>query len=32
MNKILRRAEERELEIIGEAMSRIDKIDTEIRI
>ena len=32
MNKILRRAVERELEIIGEAMSRIDKIDTEIRI
>ena len=31
-NKMLRRAVERELEIIGEAMSRIVKIDPEISI
>ena len=31
-NKMLRRAIEREFEIIGEAMSRIDKIDSTINI
>ncbi len=31
-NKMLRRAVEREFEIIGEAMSRIDKINPEITI
>jgi uncharacterized protein with HEPN domain len=31
-NKMLRRAVERELEIIGEAMSRIDKLDKHIAI
>ena len=31
-NKMLRRAIEREFEIIGEAMNRIDKIDSEINI
>jgi uncharacterized protein with HEPN domain len=31
-NKMLRRAVEREFEIIGEAMNRIDKIDTEINL
>ncbi|RLD40125.1 MAG: hypothetical protein DRI86_15830 [Bacteroidetes bacterium] len=31
-NKMLRRAVEREFEIIGEAMSRIDKIDKTISI
>lgn len=31
-NKLLRRAVERELEIIGEATNRILKIDTEINI
>lgn len=31
-NKMLRRAIEREFEIIGEAMNRIDKIDSEIKI
>ena len=31
-NKMLRRAVEREFEIIGEAMNRIDKIDPEIII
>lgn len=31
-NKMLRRAVEREFEIIGEAMSRIDKIEPEINI
>ena len=31
-NKMLRRAIEREFEIIGEAMSRIDKIDPDIQI
>ncbi len=31
-NKMLRRAIEREFEIIGEAMSRIDKIDSNIDI
>jgi uncharacterized protein with HEPN domain len=31
-NKMLRRAVEREFEIIGEAMNRIDKIDTELNI
>ncbi len=31
-NKMLRRAIEREFEIIGEAMSRIDKLDNQINI
>ena len=31
-NKMLKRAVEREFEIIGEAMSRIDKIDSDINI
>lgn len=31
-NKMLRRAIEREFEIIGEAMSRIDKIDPDVQI
>ncbi|MEM6843867.1 MAG: HepT-like ribonuclease domain-containing protein [Bacteroidota bacterium] len=31
-NKMLRRAVERELEIIGEAMSRISKLDPTIKI
>ena len=31
-DKMLRRAIEREFEIIGEAMNRIDKIDTELNI
>jgi uncharacterized protein with HEPN domain len=31
-NKMLRRAVEREFEIIGEAMSRIDKFNPEITI
>lgn len=31
-NKMLRRAVEREFEIIGEAMSRIDKLDSNIEI
>jgi len=31
-NKMLRRAIEREFEIIGEAMSRIDRLDDEINI
>ncbi|OFX27136.1 MAG: hypothetical protein A2041_05790 [Bacteroidetes bacterium GWA2_31_9b] len=31
-NKMLRRAVEREFEIIGEAMSRIEKLDSEIEI
>jgi len=31
-NKMLRRAIEREFEIIGEAMNRIDKMDLEIKI
>ncbi len=31
-NKMLRRAIEREFEIIGEAMNRIDKIDTNLKI
>lgn len=31
-NKMLRRAIEREFEIIGEAMRRIDKLDAEINI
>jgi len=31
-NKMLRRAIEREFEIIGEAMSRIDKLDNKINI
>lgn len=31
-NKMLRRAVEREFEIIGEAMSRIIKLDSEIKI
>ena len=31
-NKMLRRAIEREFEIIGEAMNRIDKIDPNIKI
>ncbi len=31
-NKMLRRAVEREFEIIGEAMTRIDKIDADINI
>ena len=31
-NKMLRRAIEREFEIIGEAMNRIDKMDSEINI
>ena len=31
-NKMLRRAIEREFEIIGEAMGRIDKIDNKINI
>ncbi|MCD4772130.1 MAG: DUF86 domain-containing protein [Bacteroidales bacterium] len=31
-DKMLRRAIEREFEIIGEAMNRIDKIDSEINI
>lgn len=31
-NKMLRRAVERELEIIGEALNCIDKIDSEIEI
>jgi len=31
-NKMLRRAVEREFEIIGEAMSRLNKLDTNIRI
>jgi len=31
-NKMLRRAVERELEIIGEALSRIEKIDADIEI
>lgn len=31
-DKMLRRAIEREFEIIGEAMNRIDKIDTDLNI
>lgn len=31
-NKMLRRAVEREIEIIGEAMNRINKIDAELEI
>jgi len=31
-NKMLRRAIEREFEIIGEAMSKIDKLDNKINI
>jgi len=31
-NKMLRRAVEREFEIIGEAMSRIEKLDSNIEI
>lgn len=31
-NKMLRRAIEREFEIIGEAMSRIEKLDSKIDI
>lgn len=31
-NKMLRRAIEREFEIIGEAMSRLDKIDSNLNI
>jgi uncharacterized protein with HEPN domain len=31
-NKMLRRAVEREFEIIGEAMARIDKLDNKINI
>jgi uncharacterized protein with HEPN domain len=31
-NKMLRRAIEREFEIIGEAMNRIDKLNSEIKI
>ena len=31
-NKMLRRAIEREFEIVGEAMGRIDKIDPDIQI
>ena len=31
-DKMLRRAVEREFEIIGEAMSRLDKIDPELSI
>ena len=31
-NKMLRRAVERELEIIGEAMSRLDKLPSEVQI
>jgi uncharacterized protein with HEPN domain len=31
-NKMLRRAIERELEIIGEALNRIDKVDKDLQI